>query len=126
MDKVPAIIGPNWAEFAEVASPLAENYKVPLITPSGHREGMFKGTHYSFTLFPSQDVNVKPLVELLKKSSYGKMSVLITPTAYTESLYSSITRGLINSQIQLAEPIVVSPDTTDFQSVVTKIKNNND
>jgi ABC-type branched-subunit amino acid transport system substrate-binding protein len=102
IDKVVAFVGPNWAEFTEVAAPIVERNKVPLLSPSGYNETLFAGKQFIFTLWPPHTVATQPLTTLLKRKNIKSIAAVLTENAYIEGTFN--------------------PGQTDFRSIMGKIK----
>src|SRR6185295_1716978 len=95
VDGVLGIVGPNWAEFSEVAVPLAEKNRVPLVTPSGFKDGLFHdGVHYSSTLLLPHRMTVRPLAKHLAAKGFRNVSVVLFENAYLQALYTGLTEEL--------------------------------
>ncbi|RME58353.1 MAG: amino acid ABC transporter substrate-binding protein, partial [Candidatus Dadabacteria bacterium] len=65
LSKTYFIIGPNWAEFSEVAASVAQREGVLLISTTGYTPNLAKGKPYVFTCMSSWKDQVKPLVRYI-------------------------------------------------------------
>jgi len=120
VDKVSAIIGPNWAEFTEVAAPISENYKIPMLSPSGYKEGLFAGKRFVFTLQPPLWVSAKPLADLLKDRGYKSITVLLNEGAYLEGIFEGMKKNMPPGA--LGNVMRLNPGEMDFRSLIVKMK----
>lgn len=122
VDNVPAVLGPNWAEFVEIVSPLAEERHVPMISPSGYKGSVFQTTKYSFSLWPPHTVAVRPLVAHLRQRGFQSVTVFITENAYFEEILAALRSGLQGSPTQLNPIVRFSAAEQDFRSSITRLK----
>ncbi len=122
VDRVAAIVGPNWAEFAEIAAPIAQSNKVPLVTPSGWSENLTKGREFIFSGLENHPSIVKPLVDLIVEQRSRKITALVATNQYFESIFDSISQHLSAHSISIDRVIRVNPAETDFRSVLLQLK----
>ncbi|MCB0318044.1 MAG: ABC transporter substrate-binding protein [Bdellovibrionales bacterium] len=121
LDKVPVIIGPNWAEFLEVIAPLANTANVPMISPSGYRAEIFENNSFVFTLIPPHSVAIRSLFEEIKLKGFKKILLLVTENGYTIELSESLISLLKEEGIKF-EQLTFKDTETDFKHSILKIK----
>ncbi len=126
INKVPVVIGPNWASFTEIAAPLAEQRKVPLITPSGYRKGMIRTREYAFTLWPPHSVATKPLSDYIAQQKHRKIVALVSPNAYYEGILDAIKEQLGEKGILLDPILRFDAGSLDYRSTISKLKKTKD
>ncbi|MBN8548974.1 MAG: ABC transporter substrate-binding protein [Deltaproteobacteria bacterium] len=124
-NSVSAIVGPNWAEFTEVAVPIAESAKVPFVSPSGYKEGLFENKKFSFTLQVPHYISARPLAQAMAQRGYKSIAVLVTDNAYLEGIFDGFRRVLPESDARITSIERVSPSQSDFRSMIAKIKKSN-
>ena len=121
-DQVSAIVGPNWSEFTEVVSPLAEQSGVPFVTPTGFKEGLFNGKKFSFSLWPPIKVAFRPLAEYMQRKKFKRVTVLLTDNAYLQGTFDGLKSQLESSGIDTNEVMRFNAGQGDFRSVLLKIR----
>lgn len=125
LDKVPAIVGPNWAEFTEIMVPIAESSQIPFVSPSGYKEGLFRGKQFAFTLWPPHTVATRPLVELFKARGFHTIYVLLTENAYLEGIFEAIRQQLKDSDIKIESVARFNQGQSDYRSIIGRVKQAN-
>ena len=121
LDRVTAVIGPNWAEFTEVVVPIAEAKKTVFLSPSGYKSGLFNRTHYAFTLWPPHTATVMPLAIAIK-NNVKKLAVLLNENAYLEGLYEALQLDLAGSPLAIHELMRLPAGQADYRSLISKIR----
>lgn len=122
VDGVSAIVGPNWAEFAEVAAPIAQLNGIPLVTPSGWSKNLTRGREYVFSALEGHPIIVKPLVDYIVEQRPKEITAFVAANEYFESLYDSILQNLSAHSLRVNKLIRVSPTETDFRSALLQLK----
>lgn len=122
IDDVNAIIGPNWIEFTEVAAPIAQTNKIPLVTPSGWSENLTKGREFVFSGLENHPSIVKPLVDLIVKERPQRVTAFVATNQYFESIFDSISKQLETHSIHLTTIVRVNPDQTEFRPLLLQYK----
>lgn len=124
IEKVNYFIGPSWAEFSEVAAPVAEGNKVVMITPSGYTEKLFEGRSFVFSLWADTDFQVRPFAEYISRQGLKRIVVVHTINAYFDGIAGSLVKQLKSLGITPAEVVAVNPEERDFKSLITRFKQN--
>lgn len=122
IDRVVAIVGPNWAEFTEIAAPIAERATVTLITPSGFKEGLFEGKRFVFTLWQPHRIATMPLAEVLKRRGHKRVEVLLSENAYLEGILHGVEDNLRGSQVRISRVHRFAAGQKDYRSLITRLK----
>ncbi len=123
VDKVIGIVGPNWAEFTEVAVPLAEKNHLALVSPSGNKDGLFAKTNYAATLLLPHRMTVRPLARYLKGKGHKKVGVIVSENAYLDAIHSGPLAELAGTPVTLEPPMRFNQGHTDYRSAITKLRN---
>ena len=122
VDKVNAIIGPTWDEWYEPVAQIAEDNKIILISPSGISNNDIGP--YTFSLKqPNEDLAVVTL-SFLEQNNVTDVALVTTQNAHFLSISNFINLHAPEYNINIKEH-QVSPEEQSFQSVITKIKNDN-
>lgn len=119
VDKVPVLIGPNWTEFTEVVAPLAEDHRIPMITPSGYRKNVISSRAFVFSLWPPPNVATAPLSDYILRKGNKKIAVLISENAYYEGLLHAIQEQLHQIELKIMR---FNEGTLDYRSHITRLK----
>ena len=121
VDRVVALVGPNWSEFVEVAAPLAETAKLPLVSPSGYKDGLFEGKRFSFTLWPPHAIAIRPLADLFAARKYKNIAVALSENAYLEGIYQALQAQLRDTGIGLSPLLRFNQGHNDFRSSIAQL-----
>lgn len=122
VDQVPVILGPNWAEFSEVAAPVAQQKGVLLLTASGYTKDLTKDRPLVFTTLPAHSFFTKPFSEFVAKRGLKKLLLIKTENGYTESIASAIQEQLKELGNPIARVESFSNSEQDFRSSILKTK----
>ncbi|MEZ4754426.1 MAG: ABC transporter substrate-binding protein [Bdellovibrionota bacterium] len=122
VDKVPVVIGPNWAEFLEAVSPVANSAEVPVLSPSGYNKTIFIKNKFSFTLMSPHEIAVQPLVEDIIKKGFKTVAVLVSENAYYQGIYEATKLLLKEAGISVEPVISFSTGETNFIPSILKLK----
>jgi branched-chain amino acid transport system substrate-binding protein len=121
---VPAIIGPNWAEFADVVAPLAAADGVSLITPSGNRNSFLKTDPWVFVLWPAASRATKLLADSIADQGFRSVSVVISENAYYRELLLALRPQLEERGISIVEELSFAPGSMDYRSAIVRLHKN--
>ncbi len=122
---VPILLGPNWAEFSEVAAPLAEGESVVMLTASGYSKTLTANRNFIFSTSPRHEHIIRPLGEYLLKKRFPRVVLYQNASAYFESLGSSLTEQLAAAGIHFQVTENFDPGTTDYRSKISALKDQN-
>lgn len=118
--KVSVILGPNWAEFAEIVGPLAEKNSIPMISASASKAGLFTGKRFAFTLFPSYRELIKPFAEVLSAKSPERIALFVTENAFCAELAEALREELARRGIRIWERFDFNSQNQDYRSTLAK------
>lgn len=121
VDKVTAVIGPNWAEFSEIVAPLAHSTKTVTISPSGYKESLFKLRGYFFSLLPPPQAATKSLADYINSQAMGSLTVLLNENAYLLGLMEALLPQLQKGKTKV-EVLRFNPGHQDYRSTISKLK----
>ncbi|MBN8551153.1 MAG: ABC transporter substrate-binding protein [Deltaproteobacteria bacterium] len=121
-DKVVALLGPNWAEFAEVAAPLAERSKIPMLTASGFSWTLTKGKQFVFTDVPDFNVQVRPLAKYILGQHHKKIALLHSSSTYFDGISSAMRDTLAKAGAPLFKFESVNPKETDYRTLLSRFQ----
>lgn len=119
-DGVPVILGPNWAEFAEIAAPLAERARIPILSASANKRGLFDGKSFVFTLFPSYRDLIKPFAEMLAAKSPKRIALFVTENSFCEELADGLREELTQRGMRIWEQFGFNSQNQDYRATLAK------
>ncbi len=118
--EVSVILGPNWAEFAEIASPLAEKNGIPIISASANKRGLLTGKKFTFTLFPSYRELIKPFVDVLLAKNPKRIALFVTENAFCEELAEALREELAQRKVSIWGRFDFNSQNQDYRSTLAK------
>lgn len=118
MKKPAVLLGPNWAEFAEVVAPLAERQRLPMLTPSASKRGLLDGKHFVFSLYPSHRLLIAPFVEQILSVPHNKIALFHSQNAFYEELMEALKSGLSAQGVQVWREFSYKPDDQDYRAAL--------
>ncbi len=118
MKKPAVLLGPNWAEFAEVAAPLAERHRLPMLTPSASKKGLLDGKHFVFSLYPSHRRLIAPLVEQILTVPNKKIALFHSQNAFYEELTDALKSELGAHGMQVRREFSYRPEDLDYRAAL--------
>lgn len=124
VNKIAALIGPNWTEFAEPVSTVADTEQIPMITPTGHSEQLLKNKPFVFSLLiPARDA-IRPLSNYILSKKFTEIHILYSQNAFFEMISDALVNNLTN-KINLKKELV-SSNNLDFKTNIARLKNKKD
>jgi branched-chain amino acid transport system substrate-binding protein len=121
LDKVSAIIGPNWAEFVAIAAPLAAAKRIPILTPSGYHENNSRAEPWTFVLWPSPSNAAGLLVDEMVRREISKVSVLLSENTYYQSVWRALESKLTERGILVVDKMSFAPGLADYRSAIQRV-----
>ena len=114
----------QWSEDTEVVLPIAQRANVIVLSVAAGAKDLTKKSPLLFRVWPSDEFFIRAEVQEALKQHKTKVSIVAAQTAYFVSL-RDITATLW-TQAAGSVPAVfdVAPDTTDYRSIISKIKTN--
>ncbi|MCC6952562.1 MAG: ABC transporter substrate-binding protein, partial [Deltaproteobacteria bacterium] len=121
ISRVPVVFGPNWAEFAEGAAPLAQRPGVVMLTASGWTRTLTDGRPLVFSTLPSHDDVVRPLCDFVA-AKHPRVTLVHSENAYFASLASSCAARLRARNVKELKEESFPPGGSDFRSYFTRLR----
>ncbi len=121
-EQIPVLLGPNWAEFAEVVAPIADRKRVVMLSSSGYTRTLTKGKPYVFTTLTPHHTHTKLLFDRIAQAGHKKIAILHSINTYYESIYQSFLERFKTKGIALHKTLAIEPKTTDFRSFLLRLK----
>ncbi|MCX7952322.1 MAG: ABC transporter substrate-binding protein [Deltaproteobacteria bacterium] len=100
-DKVQAILGPTWTACYFALGPLSDQYKIPIIAPSGADYTNQPVFAYRFGLFYRPQDLIKKVVDFIKKKEVKSVSIVYAQEPYFVQLMENLTSQLQKEKILL-------------------------
>jgi len=122
IEKVVAVLGPNWAEFSEVAAPIVEAQKVVLLTASGWTRSLTLGRKYVFTTLPSHPDIVEPLAKYIAGEGIEEITIANNPNAYLESVTHSLKERLESHGVKVRQIYTSDIGVYNYRPFLSKLK----
>lgn len=123
IDKVIAVIGPEWTEFGEVAAPIAVRNKIPFISPWIVAEIPFVKPPYFWSASPSYRSEHAALAAYLAKKGLNRISVVYSKNAWSfADLEMFKEEAAKYSTLTFISEQGLDQTTRDFRTVIAKIK----
>ncbi len=122
VNKIPALLGPNWAEFAEVTAPLAEQDKIPMLTASGFSWTLTRNRRFIFTALQNFNDQVAPLGAFIAKQKHERLAILHSSSTYFDGIAEGLKSALEQKGMSVASYIALTPKESDLRSVVLKLQ----
>ncbi|RMG41039.1 MAG: amino acid ABC transporter substrate-binding protein, partial [Candidatus Dadabacteria bacterium] len=116
------LLGPNWAEFSEIAAPIAESHKIVMITASGYKKNLVTGKKYVFTMLPPHKEAVRPLAEYVAGLNQKKIALLVSTNAFYRSLADGFKELMQRAGRPVWKEIELNPQDLDFRTLLIKLK----
>lgn len=122
-DQVSAIIGPLRSECTIGASATAQNYKVPLITPTSNQEGIADLGDFIFQFSPSiQKIGERIAQFAVKELNIRKIVILSPDDTYGEDACQGFETKVKELGAIILAKEVYTPESTDFSPQLKKIR----
>jgi branched-chain amino acid transport system substrate-binding protein len=122
VEKVPAIIGPNWVEFTQIVAPIAENNKVVMISASGMLPVNMGTRDFVFSLQPTHEAATHPLAKYLISKKYKSVALIKTVNAYYEGIGASLLKQLAGVPGMKVEDYTYNSGEFDYRTIISKFK----
>jgi len=120
VDKIDVLLT-EWSEDTQVVVELIKNAKIPTICVGCGSIGITKESEYLFRVWPSDELEIKALMDYAKDQSFNKVAILQTISVWEESLTEAFKENWDgNIFIQKA-----MREDNDFRTQLLKIKEYN-
>jgi branched-chain amino acid transport system substrate-binding protein len=123
IDKIPIVLGSAGSSVTLAIAPLANRYKVVLVSPiSSSSQLSTEGGPYFFRTCPADDLQAEILTNWVKKSGAKQVAIVYTNNSWGKPLAEGF-----QTRFEAAGGKVLSSDgvvesSTDFRTIVTKLK----
>ncbi len=126
-NKVSVIVGPCASEVALAVAPLAQEYKVPFVSPTASTPKLTQeGNDYTFRVYPSDTIEAKKLADVMfNKMLIRSVVVIAVKNQYGYGVSNEILRIARNTaDMDVKDVIRYSPDAIydDFVTIAKKVK----
>ncbi|MBU4285132.1 ABC transporter substrate-binding protein [Patescibacteria group bacterium] len=118
IDGVKIIIGPTW--FGQLASPLAKQFNVLMISPSA---GVVSEPNpYFFDVWPTEKHEVEPIVSLMQKKGIKNVALIYSLNDFSQLVRDNFVEQVKLKDINIVKEFPVNPDEKDFKTIILQIK----
>lgn len=122
-DKVDAVFSPYSSGITESVADVTEKHRMPMVAAGAATRSIYKkGRKYIFMVFTPAEAYLEGLVDQAEKKGLKTIAVLYEDSGF----HTAIVQGMIDlakkrgMQVVVAEPY--PPKTTDFSTILKKIK----
>jgi branched-chain amino acid transport system substrate-binding protein len=123
IDKVPVVLGSAGSTVSLAIVPLANRYKVLLISPiSSSTKLSTQGGEYFFRTCPADDLQAQILASWVYETGARRVAIVYTNNSWGAPLAEASQRHfeLLGGKVLLSEG--VQENSTDFRTIITKLK----
>lgn len=125
INKVDVVVGPEWNEFGEAISDIAESSQIAFVSPWATSEAEWAKNPYYFSMTPSERVHHQAVVEHMEENGVVTVALVYTNNAWSLENISIFKDVLSKSTIKVVGEYKFNPDQRDFQTDIIKIKESN-
>ena len=118
VDKVPVIVGPTW--FAQVASPIADEKKVTIISPSGGTVPI--PSPFFFDVWPTERQEIIPLASYMKQQGDVRIGIVYSQNDWSVSMKDNFVDEASKNGFKIIKEFATAPDESDFRTVILELK----
>lgn len=122
VDKVEAIIGELCSSATLAAAPIAQQNKVPLISPASTAPEVTDQGDYIFRVIPDDSKQGKFGAELVSKDGNERLAVLYVKDNYGTGFNDVLKKEFPNQNGEIVESTAFKKGSTNLQTQLTKIK----
>lgn len=123
VDKVVAVIGGQCSGETLGAAPIAERAEVVMISPVSSSPDVSKAGDFIFRDYPSDALKTKAMAKYFKEQGYSKVAGITENTDFATAFRNSLKENLAKTGGELVFDEVVEPNTKDFRTLITRLKN---
>jgi branched-chain amino acid transport system substrate-binding protein len=121
VDGVKIIIGPTW--FGQVASPIAENERAFVISPSAGV--VTQPSRYFFDIWPTEAQEVEPVVRHMNAHNISRVIVIYSQNDWSQSMFDHFKAKANQTNISIVRSFATDPFESDFRTIIDRIKSEN-
>ncbi len=125
IDKVSVVIGPEWNEFGEAVTTVANAKKVPFISPWAATEQDWVKSPYYFSATPSERPHTRKIIEYMVAQGVKTIALLNTNNAWSLENMSVFKDELSKTSIKVVAEFKFNPDQRDFRTELLSLKGKN-
>lgn len=118
VDDVNIIVGPTW--FGQVASPLAKELKILIITPSGGT--VPQPNEYFFDVWPTERQEILVEMDYMESKGIKRMALIYSLNEWSQSMRDHFVEEARTRGIVILKEFSTAPDEDDFRSIVSSMK----
>lgn len=122
VDKVAVVIGPEWNEFGEAVSSVAEAKKVPFISPWAATEQDWVKSPYYFSATPSERPHIKKIIEYMVSQNIKTIALVGTNNAWSLENIEVFKDELAKTSISIVDEFKFNPEQRDFRTELLVLK----
>lgn len=128
IDKVSAIIGPQWDEASTIAVTMSKDLQIPIVSPNSSPQVEQKvNSKYFFSTFYSDEVGIKTIARFAKEKGYKRIAI-VEPVnfgfwKYTSDLFKKYAKE--NGIEIVSEEYGNDFANTDYKTLIAKAKMSN-
>ena len=126
INKVSVILGPTWDDVAAAVAPLADQNKVVVIAPDASSGIETKKDYeFFFSIFTPEYSEMARVVKYLKSKGIKKVSTVYNQDPFSQQWRDAFVMEARRVGLELIPEFPISdPDTKDFRTQITKLKEN--
>ncbi len=126
VNQVPIIIGPEWVEFGEVVTPLAENKKTLFVSPWMTMEvNWAKNSRYYFSGTPNERTQIKKKIEYMNHNNIRQLALIYHNNSFSMAEVDLLKDELKDENIQIVLELRTQETATDYRTEILRIKEKN-
>ncbi|MBW2991080.1 ABC transporter substrate-binding protein [Candidatus Woesearchaeota archaeon] len=124
IDNVEAIIGPTWMDTYSGATPLSDEHKIVMITPSASITAIKKQGDYPyvFSTYWRTDAETKSLAEHFSKTNKKRIVLFFESDAFWQDIKEHFKKHSEKLNLEIVDDYTATYGETDFRTSLTKIK----
>lgn len=125
-DKVNLIVGPYSSAVTAAVANIADQYKMPMISPEVAATGPFKrGLKYIFQGTATSDRYVYGAIQIAKAQGYKRIALTGEDTAFPKSIAAAVPDMAKTAGLDLVFNELYPHNASDYTAIVQKIKQSN-
>jgi branched-chain amino acid transport system substrate-binding protein len=121
-NKIVAVIGPTLSSSVLACDSIANQNKVPLITPSAQSPKLINTSNYIFTLFVSSIIEAKYLANVADTLKFKKVAIISHSSDYGVGLKNILKTKLNEKEINITSIETYPINTKNFRPFLANIK----
>ncbi len=126
IDKVVAIVGPQWDEPGQVVAPIAEEKQVPVISPDAtpgiESENNFD---YFFSTWFDNEVGIRELLRFSEKNGWKRIAIIqAMPAGFWKYTHDLFLKNAPNYDVEIVEDFIRNEalSSVDFRTNILRVR----